>query len=497
MVIGSRFREELDLELDADFKIFVDCPTVKQLKSFLANLLGDAVHQVDDDQVVEEIRADLVSINEETRAPTEENDTSAAPEATSSLATVTINSEESGNVVPAAEPGEFDSPSDAEPPEELSEVVVVESTPSKKDVLPPTLPDNALVSDALAIISDESGIAVDDLSDDSNFADVGVDSLLSMVIGSRFREELGLDLDADFSIFVNCPTVKDLKLFLAGNKGTSSEESSDYNDGSSPDLTTPEESDGEVDKPANQCKPATSVILQGVPKTAAKTVFLLPDGSGSASSYVQVPRLKGNLAVVGINSPYVREPENMNCTPSGLINSYVNEITRRQPSGPYHLGGWSSGGAFAFACAEALLKQGQEVHSLIIIDSPLPQVMERLPVEFYEFCGQIGLFGEATPPDYLIPHFTRTVDVMLPYKATPLKTRRMPKVGILWACNTVMDEKHAPKIKKTHFMTKKRQEFGPDGWETVLPGAEFVLDRAIGANHFTMMVSELPSFFLL
>ena len=356
---------------------------------------------------------------------------------------------------------------------------------------------SSTVSAALAIVSEESGIAIPELTDDSNFADVGVDSLLSMVIASRFREELGLELEANFSIFVDLPTVKDLKAFLAsGNsRNESSEDLSDSNNEQSfSPLTTPEESDGEEEsyKPASgPAQPATSVILQGLPKIAAKTLFLLPDGSGSASSYVQMPGVKGDIAIIGLNCPYVRDPDEMNCSPSAMISSYCSEIQRRQPSGPYHLGGWSSGGAFAFACAERLIKQnGEEVHSLVIVDAPLPQAMDRLPPAFYEYCGQLGLYGSARPPDYLIPHFIKTVEVMRPYTAKPLKAHPMPKVGILWACDTVLDGKGAPKMKKsTHFMTRRRRDFGPDGWDTVLRGAEFIIDRAVGANHFTMMVS--------
>ena len=405
-------------------------------------------------------------------------------------------------------------------PPAVSDEVEVSTTSSSKVIIPPSVPGqgsltsqkkrpsstiptpkDSIVSAALAIVSEESGIAIPELTDDSNFADVGVDSLLSMVIASRFREELGLELEADFSIFADLPTVKDLKAFLAGgsSKGESSEDLSDFNDEqSSSPLTTPDESgpEGEPYKQAvGPARPATSVILQGLPKVAAKTLFLLPDGSGSASSYVQMPGVKGDIAIVGLNCPYVRDPDDMNCTPSAMISSYCSEIQRRQPSGPYHLGGWSSGGAFAFACAERLIKQhGEEVHSLVIVDAPLPQAMDRLPPAFYEYCGQIGLYGSAKPPDYLIPHFIKTVEVMLPYKAKPLKAYPMPRVGILWACETVLDGKGAPKIQNTtHFMTRKRNDFGPDGWDSVLPGAEFVMDRAVGANHFTMMVSS-PSY---
>lgn len=46
---------------------------------------------------------------------------------------------------------------------------------------------------ALQIISEDAGISVADLIDDVVFPDMDIDLLLSLVIVSRFREELGLD----------------------------------------------------------------------------------------------------------------------------------------------------------------------------------------------------------------------------------------------------------------------------------------------------------------
>lgn len=68
----------------------------------------------------------------------------------------------------------------------------------------------------LEIISEESGVAMTDLTDDTNFADSGVDSLLSLVIVSRFREELDLDIQHE-SLFLECPTVADLRGLLLGD----------------------------------------------------------------------------------------------------------------------------------------------------------------------------------------------------------------------------------------------------------------------------------------
>lgn len=74
--------------------------------------------------------------------------------------------------------------------------------------------------EVLKIISEESGVAAEDLTDDTNFADFGVDSLLSLIIVSRFRDELELDIPHE-SLFLECPTMADLKQLLLGGTNSS------------------------------------------------------------------------------------------------------------------------------------------------------------------------------------------------------------------------------------------------------------------------------------
>ncbi|KAG7416252.1 Non-reducing polyketide synthase fsr1 [Fusarium oxysporum f. sp. rapae] len=71
---------------------------------------------------------------------------------------------------------------------------------------------------ALEIISEESGVARSDLDDETNFADCGVDSLLSLVIASRFQDTFGLDI-AHEQLFMECQTVGDLKTMLVREMG--------------------------------------------------------------------------------------------------------------------------------------------------------------------------------------------------------------------------------------------------------------------------------------
>lgn len=72
----------------------------------------------------------------------------------------------------------------------------------------------SVLTTGLQIISNESGVAIDGLTDETNFADMGIDSLLGLTISARFREQLDVDLDFNALLYEH-PTVKDLKTFLS------------------------------------------------------------------------------------------------------------------------------------------------------------------------------------------------------------------------------------------------------------------------------------------
>jgi len=65
----------------------------------------------------------------------------------------------------------------------------------------------------LEVIALECGIYANDFQDSTCWKDVGIDSLMSLVIADKMREAFGLRFD--ISIFVQCPTVGLLKNYLA------------------------------------------------------------------------------------------------------------------------------------------------------------------------------------------------------------------------------------------------------------------------------------------
>lgn len=72
--------------------------------------------------------------------------------------------------------------------------------------------NESTTSKALQIISAETAISLSDLTDDANFANLGVDSLMSLVIAEKFREQLGVVVNG--SLFLEYPTIGDLRAWL-------------------------------------------------------------------------------------------------------------------------------------------------------------------------------------------------------------------------------------------------------------------------------------------
>ncbi len=504
MIISSRVKEEVGI--DTDTWEFSDYPTVKHLKDYLGSSEGAA---------------------EEGEVEKEEEE------------------EEEGEETVAESAESSSAPSAAQPATTC-----------------PTGPVNGGNGDAdfgriLLVISEESGVAVEDMTDDSVFVDLGIDSLLSLIIAGRCKEELGLDVDTS-SMFADIQTVRELKTMVSGlvgeisgsvtegNAAPSIESSAqkdtpeeapttDDADSTSSGVATPQSSgsmsagkeqargaspvsagtnvssdaEQEVVKPKPaivNIRPASSVLLQGRPQAGKKTLFLFPDGAGSASSYSSLPKVNPDLAIVGLNCPYARFPEEMTCTIDQLIGSYINELRRRQPVCPYNFGGWSAGGILgilAYAAAQQIIREGEEVESLVLIDSPVPKGLDKLPQRFMDHYNNIGLWDkgvqpakEPAPPKTLVPHFNATMDILQHFYADPLPMGMTPKCSILFATESVMTgDKALPPgdddVPDMACLSQKRTDFSPGGWEDLFPGDEVTVEKAEGAHHFSMMQGEL------
>ncbi|KAK2767075.1 Atrochrysone carboxylic acid synthase Agnpks1 [Arachnomyces sp. PD_36] len=77
---------------------------------------------------------------------------------------------------------------------------------------PISLDSNSTDVKAMALIANEAGLEISELVDDASFANLGIDSLMSLVIAEKFREELGISVGG--SLFLEYPTIGDFRTWL-------------------------------------------------------------------------------------------------------------------------------------------------------------------------------------------------------------------------------------------------------------------------------------------
>ncbi|KAH8841019.1 Type I Iterative PKS [Pyricularia oryzae] len=389
----------------------------------------------------------------------------------------------------------------------------------------------------LGIISEEVGIERDQVSEDRTPADLGIDSLLCLVICGRLRDELDLDLNESL-VLQEGVSLADVKLHICRPKFDFSDTSSvaclDSESATTCSPATPS-SDWSLDRDEKiKCTslqvslqqgsveplaPAWSIYLQGSRGKCDRTLFLFPDGCGAATSYMNLPTLGQNTALVAFNSQFVKNPSRMyDYTLEQVLDSYMVGLQRCQPSGPYHLGGWSAGGILAFAVAARLISSGEGVASLTLIDSPPPiDGLDCLPDRFYQHCADVNIFANemrrgfgpeddgsaAKPtrplPEWLMLHFRASTELLSQYRPIPLPAEltRGLRVNIIWAAECAFDGLHYPglppvapdevEVEGLKFLTEKRTDLGPGRWAELFPGVDIRTGVVQGEHHFSMM----------
>ncbi|GAA2597823.1 hypothetical protein GCM10010399_30620 [Dactylosporangium fulvum] len=168
-----------------------------------------------------------------------------------------------------------------------------------------------------------------------NFFDIGGHSLRAAMLLSLIRAELGVDLTIA-SLFEN-PTVAGLAR--------------------------------QLDSLTAQQNPL-AVVLPLRREGEAAPLFCLHPGGGISWCY---SGLLGGLPerhpVYGIQARGLDGEEPLPATLDAMVDDYTAQIRAIQPTGPYHLLGWSFGGVIAHAMATRLTAEGQRIGLLAAIDA--------------------------------------------------------------------------------------------------------------------------------
>ncbi|WP_234335891.1 amino acid adenylation domain-containing protein [Streptomyces sp. NRRL S-920] len=111
------------------------------------------------------------------------------------------------------------------------------------------------------------------------------------------------------------------------------------------------------------------VLLPLRPTGTRPPLFCFHTGTGLSWAYAALLRhLPEDLPVHGVQARGLAEPEPMPQSVEEMAADYAEQIRTVQPTGPYHLLGWSFGGLIAHAVAARFEEQGEQVRLLAVMD---------------------------------------------------------------------------------------------------------------------------------
>ena len=361
----------------------------------------------------------------------------------------------------------------------------------------PSAKPNEAVETIRHLIAEETGIAVEDLTPTTSFSSLGIDSLLALTISGKLSEIL--DMDIPQAAFADNDNMDELEKAL---KLTAAAPAMDTTKVEIPTSVAPNQPDPGL------APLATSILLQGSPKTATKTLFLFPDGAGSATSYAALTKISPDVVVYGLNCPWMKTPEDMTCSIEHLVAKYLLEIRRRQPKGPYYFGGWSAGGILAFEAAQQLARSGDVTARLVLLDSPNPIGLENPPQRMYDFFESLDFFGMngKKPPSWLRPHFNAFLTMLDNYKVQPFVGPGPLTTHIIYARDGICTNPGDPRPetrpddpREMFWLLNNRTDFSGAGWNDLVGSRNLKVQVLDDVNHFSMVapgpkIRELSAF---
>ncbi len=328
----------------------------------------------------------------------------------------------------------------------------------------------------------------------------GLDSLLALELKNNLEGRL--DFTLPMAKLMEGPSIESLATetarLLADGAGESASTSISTTDGESALTWTP--------------------LLPLRETGSSPPLVLLPALGGDSRYYVELVQQLGDDQPVYVFRPRGLDQElPPHLTISEMIDDYLPTLRELQPVGPYYLAGWSTGGTFAFALAEALERAGEEVALLALMDSPLPSLCDDVDVDDDTrfFCDLINFANRCAGADVRIDYerlanlpqadqFSAAVEEartsgMLPPETPDEFIRKLVGVG---EANVRVLQSYRPSalsVTAQFFAPETREALAELSGRTPPSDDDLGWSREIGQNvelhrlegdHFTMMVGD-------
>ncbi|KAF2680034.1 putative polyketide synthase [Lentithecium fluviatile CBS 122367] len=375
------------------------------------------------------------------------------------------------------------------------------------------------------LVSEALGLDASDLTPSTTFESVGMDSMLSIKIISTFQAETQVELPAAF--FTEYPTVAAAREELDGPLDAPTQverrkSPSPVKKAHAP-VTAPVKASSESARQQRiDSAVSRAVLIQGKSRSRAAPLFMTTDGSGTVESYIHLSALPEGRRIYALESPFLETPDVFDLSIEEMASIFIRSIRRIQPQGPYLIGGWSAGSIYAYEVAHRLMREGEDILALIILDMRAPSLIPTAIVTT-DFVDKLGTFeginrARDLPEDLSVKekaHLMATCRALSRYDAPAFPAGRQPRqASVVWARLGLDNRPDAPKANMLrpglelgkplaemnleefqHYFNSwfygRRDQFGTNGWEEFV--GEHVEVYDVDGDHFSMMCPPFAS----
>lgn len=339
-----------------------------------------------------------------------------------------------------------------------------------------------ILNSVYSIMANQIGIEVEELLAVDDLSSLGLDSLMSLSIQGSIQEELSLKIDLQLDGAAKLPTLENIQEALGLSPAVP--------------VTVLQPQIPATSHNISIGPPASTLLLQGNPRSSSNFLFIFPDGSGSAAAYAGLPEITPDLVVYGLNSPFLKSADKYTCSVEDIATIMLQAVRSIQPHGPYTLAGWSAGGMYAYEAARQLIQAGERVSKLILIDSPCRSKYEPMPIDLLDFIMSSTILKgmiDKSAPKRIVDHFKSTIRALQSYSPNKIDASRTPEVFIIWAEKGLSEDLDVGERGSVdwsrgvaNWLFQREANSGPLGWEQLLPGGPISVTNVAG-NHFSMV----------
>lgn len=347
------------------------------------------------------------------------------------------------------------------------------------------------------IVAEALGLEASAFTPSTSFESIGMDSMLSIKALSEFQEKTQIELPAAF--FTEHQTVAAAQKELDGLLEEPTRSLSPVKKSLAAVIPAAKITSLEPRQHKIETAVSRSVLIQGQSWSRAAPLFMTTDGSGTVESYIHLSALPEGRRIYALESPFLDDPTTFDLSIEEMASIFVRTIRRIQPHGPYLIGGWSAGSIYAYEVAHRLTREGEAILTLVVIDMRAPSLIPTAIVT-PDFVDKLGTFeginrARDLAEDLTVKekaHLMATCRALSRYDAPAFAPDRRPYQSVVvWArlgldqredapvaamlrpgldIGKSLDQMELPDFERyfNSWFYGRREQFGTNGWETLL-----------------------------